>query len=300
MKKVTSVIIIFWFFIFMAFSSFASDNLLQNPSFEQESGAMPASWENSSWDVKPGVSEFNYEKGEAHSGDGFVTVTNNSENDARFTQNVSVKDNTTYRLSCWIKTENVGTVQNGKGANISVEGKVETSKDIKGTNGKWEYAEMYLRTGSGIDTIKVTVGIGGYGAINIGKASFDDVSAEEVGSVPAGAITAQLGDAGQNGTVASSSSAASPVGGPGKTLWYLILAAIVVAAGAAFYYFKYTRKDSSRQGDEERGVNTQLPEEELSTTDIGEDEKVDTEKSGIENTIDDISGSGTYDNEDLL
>jgi len=46
---------------------------------------------------------------------------------------------------------------------------------------------LYVITESGVDRIKVTVGLGGYSGMSTGKASFDNVTMEEVETIPEGA-----------------------------------------------------------------------------------------------------------------
>jgi len=46
---------------------------------------------------------------------------------------------------------------------------------------------VYIKTGENVETIKVSLGLGGYGNLNTGKASFDNVMLEKVDNVPDGA-----------------------------------------------------------------------------------------------------------------
>lgn len=214
---------------------FAENNLVKNPSFEQENGNMPSEWLSDSYDKSLGASEIKYEKASAHSGERFVTIINHSTNDTRFKQDINVKENSIYKLTCWIRTEDVGSSQNEKGANISIEGKMETSRDIKGTVNEWEAVEMYVMTGD-VNTFKLTIGIGGYSASNTGKASFDDVSVEEVLSVPQGVVGVQLGAASSTEKIQTSPIVTPDIGSPGKSIGILLIIAIIVAFVGFIYY----------------------------------------------------------------
>ena len=218
--------------LFSASGIFAAVNLVKNPSFEDGTGAMPTEWQSGAYIEKPGVTDFKWESNNAHSGKKYVTITNNSENDARFKQDVPVKENAFYKLSCWTKTKNVGA-QN-KGANISIEGKLETSPDIKGTNGKWESTELYAKTGQGVTLIRVMVGIGSYGSMNTGKASFDDVAVEEVSAIPDGAVVATIGAEMQEPSAAGNP--VTPSRGTAKTFWFLAAGAVIIIIAGAFFY----------------------------------------------------------------
>jgi len=70
---------------------------------------------------------------------------------------------------------------------LSLEGVTTYSKDIRGTVDEWQYTELYIKTGENVETIKVSLGLGGYGNLNTGKASFDNVMLEKVDNVPDGA-----------------------------------------------------------------------------------------------------------------
>jgi hypothetical protein len=238
MRRISVFSSIFLFFILVNMNMTrvsAENNLVKNPSFEQETGNIPTEWLSDSYDKNQGASEIKYEKAMAHSGESFVTIINNSTNDTRFKQDITVKENSIYKLSCWIKTEEVGSGQNEKGANISIEGKMETSRDIKGTVNEWETVEMYVMTGD-VNTFKLTIGIGGYGASNTGKASFDDVSVEEVSSVPQGAVVARLGASNSSEKVQTPSKVTPDLGGPGKSIWILLIVGVIVAfVGFAYY-----------------------------------------------------------------
>lgn len=258
MKKLCIQLLVISATILLSIAPAAADNnLVKNPSFENANGSMPADWQYNGWDKKPGATELKYENDLFHSGGKSITIINNSMNDARFSQAVDVKENTLYKLSCWVKTENVGTGQNSKGANISIDGKLETSKDIKGTNEKWEYIEMYAVTGNGVNSIKLTIGLGGYSSSNSGKASFDDVSLEEVSSIPQGAVSAILGNSSSTNTNNSSSSnnnasknaSTTPkkLPGPPKAVWILTAAAVIVFCGGVLMYIKYAGLNTTQK-----------------------------------------------------
>ena len=123
MKK----IIVFYVIILIAIilntvPTFAASNLILNSSFEDVSGTMPSNWSVDAWKCTLGAFDIKVETGSAHSGDKFVTITNNIINDIRLKQTINVEKNSIYKLSCWIKTENAAIGKNETGANISIEG----------------------------------------------------------------------------------------------------------------------------------------------------------------------------------
>ncbi len=239
---------------------FAEGNLLKNPSFEQAVGTNPDGWE--TWMYVSQGATMTVENGQGHTGSKFVSITNNAENDARFKQAIPVKANSIYKLSCWAKTENVG--KDKTGAIISIDGFVDSSKDLKGTNSDWQYLEMYAKIGNGISSIGVTVGLGGYGNMNKGKAYFDDISVEEVSKAPDGATVAQI----EKLQPASDQSAGGSDSGSNSFVIVLLIAAVAIIGGIAYFIF------TARKSKEDKDYGYDKAEEE-EYEDNGQDDQDD-------------------------
>ncbi len=181
---------IFWAIILIATVLYISGcgtqkiNLLKNPSFEKTFNGKPTCWETMAFN--PNASEFKVEQGMGRSGHQCVTIINHEQNDARFCQVVPVTEFKCYKVSAWVKTENIGKQQIG--ANISVKEDMATSYDIRGTHNQWEYLELYLQIGKGIQSVSLTCGLGGYGSINTGKVTLDDIRMEEADTLPTGIV----------------------------------------------------------------------------------------------------------------
>jgi len=178
---------LFWYRILIMFSLlsglvFAEENFIRNGEMEQGEGN-PANWGMWGWQMKSAI--FKLENGAAHGGNRFATIINNENNDSRFIQEILVEEGQKYKISGWIKTEEIGTATEARGAAISLleDDKIAT-KDIKGTNDKWEYVEFYLEIGKNVRKITVSLCVGGVRRINTGRASFDDVKMEAVTAVP--------------------------------------------------------------------------------------------------------------------
>ncbi|NJD02519.1 MAG: phospholipid carrier-dependent glycosyltransferase, partial [Ruminiclostridium sp.] len=155
-------------------------NLAANPGFEEFDGSDPFYWTSGSWQND---GAFTLDTAAAHSGKSSALIINNKATDSRFKQEIKVKSNTYYRLSCWIKTEDVGSKTIG--ANLSIDGLLPTSQDVKGTSEDWTYIELFGITGKDQKSFTLTLGLGGYGSLNTGKAWFDDVVVEELEGKPA-------------------------------------------------------------------------------------------------------------------
>jgi hypothetical protein len=114
-----------------------------------------------------------------------VVVHNMKANHGYYIQSVPVKQKSFYKLTGWIKTENVG--ESKEGAGISIVDYFEVGGDFRGTN-NWQFAELYVSTGPGTSEIKIMLQVGNYGAENTGKAWFDDISMTKINSLPPGAL----------------------------------------------------------------------------------------------------------------
>lgn len=169
----------------MAFAS--GENLIQNGDFNQDKDGNPTYWEKSSYiQDEQDVSIYTDEQ----DGNRFVVIKNDIENDSAVKQEITVKPNTIYKLSCDIMASGIDV--NSKGANISVEWILDTSNEYFETEGQWRNAVMYGKTASDQDKMTVTLRLGGYGKMNTGYAAFDNVVVQEVPEVPEGFTIANL------------------------------------------------------------------------------------------------------------
>lgn len=248
---------------------FAEGNFIKNGSFEDEQGGAPTDWFYYDYVKDPGAAEFKIETEGAHSGNKYVTVVNNVENDSRYLQAISAQPNKKYKLSCYIRAENIGDT--GNGAILSVEGQVAASKTLRNTNGKWEYVEMYVTTGDGIDNFKVTVGVGGYGAMSTGKASFDDVAIEEVDSIPDGSVVATL-ELPEPDTLPSEPEKKS---GPSKVVWVVLAVAILIVTAATYSTFKSSSNSDSDDSDTKEPTSDKSQDEMVEQNDNNSPEESD-------------------------
>lgn len=168
-----------WFAVEAEGGNSETDSLIVNGGFEQEVAGVPVGWSQDAWKTD-GSTVFRLERTES----GVVAVVENIQpNDARWSQKVEVEPDTIYRLSGRVRAENVG--MSATGANLTVLGILETSRDLKGTTG-WEEVHLIGRTGKNQHEITVTARLGGYGNLNTGKAFFDDIRLEKLNAVPDG------------------------------------------------------------------------------------------------------------------
>ena len=167
----------------------AGKNYIVNPSFEKTIQGKPSTWEMATSNLKD--TEFIVEQGAGHGGNRFATIINHTACESRYWKWITVEEFKKYKLTVWVKTENVG--MDKLGAYVSIEG-IMSDKIINGTSGQWERVELYLQTGKEIYLVALVLGLGAYDSLNTGKVSFDDLSLEPVDTIPADAITAIIGE----------------------------------------------------------------------------------------------------------
>lgn len=160
------------------------ENLLANGGFSELDGDLPSLWRRDMWLTDTGVSLLTVDP------DGYegncVTVTNVDENDARFAQTVKVAPDSLYRLSGMVRAE--GCDGGGYGATLSIADVFVYSDGLYDTGGDWQYVELYGRTGEKQTELTVFARVGGYGSLEEGRASFDDIALEAVDAAPEDAI----------------------------------------------------------------------------------------------------------------
>jgi len=181
-----------------ALNAQAAVNILLDGGFE--SGAQE--WSQYAYRSGPDADlQFSIDNTIARSGSRSARVHAGQPNDARWLQEVSVQPRTVYRISGWIKTENVAnsveTVH--AGANLSVDGAQARSEAILGTR-DWTFVSFNYETGSSQSSILIAARIGFYFGTTAGTAWFDDLSveaflSEDPGPVVGGPNPAGLADA---------------------------------------------------------------------------------------------------------
>lgn len=175
---------------FFAFRWFAPDNaeidetlnLLYNGSFEEVDGdGMPDGWIEGKWYWDSGVSVLSLSD-EAYSGEHSIMVYSAGENDARYTQTISVSPDSYYRISGMVRAEGCETGRNGAG--LSVEDTFVSSEYAYDTDGEWVKLTLYGKTGPKQDYMTIMARIGGYGSLNVGRAWFDDIEVVQLRQRP--------------------------------------------------------------------------------------------------------------------
>jgi len=159
------------------------ENVLANGGFETtetpDTADAPANWETlPEWS---GTAEFEYSSTVSRTGDNSIKISSSGGADASWSQTVSVEPNARYRLSGWIKTENL-EAGSSHGAVINAHGLPEsTAADVPatGTN-DWMKMSTTVNIGSSGE-VQFNTTLGGWGQAT-GTVWFDDVKLAQVGS----------------------------------------------------------------------------------------------------------------------
>ena len=146
-------------------------NYLPNASFEQAAGKQPRGWRTGQW---AGRGTFEH-AAVGHSGKRSVLIASEQGGDIAWTAVAAVEPYSTYRLSGWIKTENVKTTT-GRGALLNVHNiQPVATPALTGTR-DWTRVEVVFETDDQ-DAVEVNCLLGGWG-LATGKAWYDDLRLE--------------------------------------------------------------------------------------------------------------------------
>jgi hypothetical protein len=147
--------------------------MIRNASFEKQINNKPAGWETRTYG---GRAEFKYVR-DGRSGNRCVMIASENGADAGWLTTVTVKPHSKYRLSAWIKTENL-TAGSGKGALLNLHNiQPLQTPAVTGTK-DWTRVELVFDSGNNA-AVQINCLFGGWG-LSTGKAWFDDLSLELV------------------------------------------------------------------------------------------------------------------------
>ena len=170
------------YFLFLRPSPTANygENLLVNGSFEKvDLRGLPEGW---TLDAYSGLSGAVFDVVQDENGGFAAHIVNQIPKDARFSQEVSVEPNSLYRLHGYIKAD----AQDGRGANLSIKDIYLFTDILYDTQGEWQEAVLYGRTGKDQHSVTIFVRLGGYSGESTGEAWFRDVTLCKVNGIPDG------------------------------------------------------------------------------------------------------------------
>ena len=151
----------------------AGENLIANGSFEQAAGSQPDGWRTHDW---AGTGSYTYVES-GREGSHAVRIAARQPADLCWQHTVAVKPGSIYRLSGWIRTEDIAP-GSGRGALFNVHGMQTSATPAVTGDSDWTHVESIVRVGSR-DSITVNCLFGGWGQ-STGTAYYDDVRLDEV------------------------------------------------------------------------------------------------------------------------
>jgi len=149
-------------------------NVLPNPSFEDAQGNRPRGWRTETW---TGQATFRHAQ-VGRTGNRSVEIASETGADVAWTATVAVDPFARYRLSGWIKTENLVPLDGGRGALLNIHGMSGVAtRAVTGTV-DWTLVETEFET-EDQTSVQVNCLFGGWGQAR-GRAWFDDVALEKI------------------------------------------------------------------------------------------------------------------------
>ena len=169
--------------------SYELNNSLFNASFEMaDDETVPEGWYEDAYRLSPGYTSYHFltmdVQGECKT---VLQIQNYDLNDARLAQTVQVHPESLYHISALIMADQI---EEGHGANISIEGLYAFSEEIFDTDGEWKRIDWYGETGPEQYDVTIFLRLGGYSGESRGKALFTDVRMEEVDELPDDTVAA--------------------------------------------------------------------------------------------------------------
>ena len=165
-----------------------TENLLENAAFTLlDEDGIPEEWYTDAYIMEPGYTNFSVGPAQGREGNA-LEINNLALNDARLAQMVFVEPDTLYRFSGWIRADHI---EEGLGANLSIEGIYAFSESVYDTDGEWRYVEWYGETGPDQYDVTLFARVGGYSGESMGRAWFAGLKLEKADAVPGDGIAAR-------------------------------------------------------------------------------------------------------------
>ncbi len=241
-KTVRFLLLVMMAILMLPIVSFAEAgaNLLENGDFEVLDGdGLPRGWYTDAYRTMEGVTLYSVTQ-DAHSGQNAAVVENLGLNDARFAQTVSVEPESMYRLSGYIRADQIP--DSGRGANLSIADVFVFSESIFDSENGWIYVEMYGETGENQREVTVYARVGGYSGESIGKAAFDDLALVKVDTIPGSAVADLWFKQESKGHIAAGAEDPAETGIPAAA-WPLLVALALLYTGASVWLMRWFQLD---------------------------------------------------------
>lgn len=158
----------------------SADNLLVNPSFNSGQKT-PEGWKFRAWNDTQKNAQWGVEPSGRTGRCVTIRSTNEKDADAAWTAVVTVKPNTLYRLSGWIKTKDV---QGATGALLNIQNMQHVKTQAIRQTRNWTQVSTVFRTAENPTELEINCLFGGWGK-STGQAWYDDVAVVPVDNLKA-------------------------------------------------------------------------------------------------------------------
>jgi dolichyl-phosphate-mannose-protein mannosyltransferase len=163
----------------LACSTASAKDLITNGLFTKGIAEQPAGWKHIAFDQRPDAVTFQWIRESSETG--MIAITNLKPDDSRWYQIFPVTPSTWYRVSGWIRTQNVGARQFG--ASLTEFESGYASRDVRGT-APWQEISFFMKTRPAQKSAQLGCRLGGFSSEDTGTAYFTGISFSEVGSPP--------------------------------------------------------------------------------------------------------------------
>ncbi|HZY59820.1 MAG TPA: hypothetical protein VFE56_08660 [Candidatus Binataceae bacterium] len=156
--------------------------LVVNGLLRSGTGNKPQGWEQQAFFPAADAATFKWTPDPSKPG--VLVIINLQANDSRWLQTINVSPSTWYRVSGWIRSDDVGTT-GGLGAYLDEMDNDYQSDDLRGSKG-WQQVKFWMKTGPSQRTALLACRLGGYSALNTGTGYFTGISFMQVRRPPPG------------------------------------------------------------------------------------------------------------------
>ncbi len=160
----------------IAEDSGSADNLLPNPSFEIAAHDAPDNWASRTWSDTRQNARWAVDAAGRTGRCVTISSLDPKGTDSAWTARITVRPNTVYRLSGWIKTKDV---QGATGALLNIQNmQAVRTPPVRGTS-DWTRVSTVFRTAADPPELEINCLFGGWGT-STGQAWYDDVAVEPI------------------------------------------------------------------------------------------------------------------------
>jgi len=179
------IAIISSFFVLPAYGE--GQNLIKNAGFETQTNGVLSDW--TIGKISSGVTS-GVISTDAKSGSKSFKITHSKTANTLVTQNINVEQNKLYKVSFWVKTENISNPKASASVTLYYGDNSAGCKgilELMNSDSNWQKVDAFIQTLKDVNIpLTVALRLGGQGTDTAGTAYFDDISIQLVDKLPTG------------------------------------------------------------------------------------------------------------------